>query len=218
MAVTKQLEIVLLPGDGAGSEIAREVRRVLDKIQAIRQNIAFTITEKPFGGSAIALGGEALSESTLQTCRGADAVILCGCGDDKYGLEPEEALLRLRSELGVYVNFRPIKFPSTQLYHQSPFKLSAIKGTDITFVRDLTGGVYYGERQETDPASGIAYDTTCYSRETIQRIARWAGSYATQSSPQRPFTPLTSTMSWLRHGCGDQLSATFLRKSSQTCH
>ncbi|OBT60129.1 hypothetical protein VE03_10717 [Pseudogymnoascus sp. 23342-1-I1] len=185
MAASKRFEIVLLPGDGAGPELAKEVRRVLDKIQAIRQNIAFTITEKPFGGSAIALSGEALSESTLETCRRADAVILCGCGDIKYGLEPEKALLRLRSELGVYVNFRPIKFSSTQLYHQSPFKLSAIEGTDITFVRDLIGGVYYGKRQEADTTNAIAYDTTSYSREAIQRIARWAGSYATQSSPPK---------------------------------
>lgn len=186
MSVNKQFKIALLPGDGAGAELAHEVRQVLDKIQNVR-GIQFEIYEELFGGNAIAKGAPALSESTLQTCLESDAVILCGCGDKRYGTKPEEALLKLRSNLGLCVNLRPIKFPSVQLQQCSAFKPSLVDGIDITFVRDLNSGVYYGKREAASSKNDYtAYDTTEYSRSHIENIARWAGQYAMLSTPPKP--------------------------------
>ncbi|KAL5352584.1 hypothetical protein ACLOAV_002532 [Pseudogymnoascus australis] len=184
---SKHFKITLLPGDGAGRELADQAQKVLEKIQSIRPSITFDVFEQNFGAVEIAKGNEGLSDAALRSCLDSDAVLLCGCGDKRYGSEPEKALLELRSQLGVFVNFRPVRFPSVQLHPCSSFKEHFIDGVDITFVRDLTAGVYYGKRQEARPANGdVAFDTTEYSKTHIERIARWAGEYSKLFTPPKP--------------------------------
>ncbi|PVH77349.1 hypothetical protein DL98DRAFT_573776 [Cadophora sp. DSE1049] len=186
MSNSSPLRILILPGDGAGRELASVARRVLDKIQTIRPRINLDIQERDFGGSALAKGSEALSDATLQHCKNSDAVLLCGCGDSRYGLQPEQALLKLRSALGVFVNLRAVSFPSEQLVSCSAYKSNVIDRVDITFVRELTSGVYYGLRQEASLENEqTAFDTTEYSRAQIERTARWAGDYARRFSPPK---------------------------------
>ena len=179
-------KLTILPGDGWGPELSAYARQVLTTLETFRENVSFEIVDHPFGGAALVAGTEtALPISTLQACRNSDAVLVCGCGNLQYGTQPEKALLALRKELGVYANIRPVSFPSNQLVHQSAYKEDAVKGLDIVFVRDLTGGVYYGPKKESGE-EGEAYDTTQYSRTEIERLARWAGSYAMRFNPPKP--------------------------------
>uniref|UniRef100_A0A0B7KI24 Isopropylmalate dehydrogenase-like domain-containing protein n=1 Tax=Bionectria ochroleuca TaxID=29856 RepID=A0A0B7KI24_BIOOC len=95
--------------------------------------------------------------------------MICQCGDPRYGIKPEEGLLTLRKELGASVNVRPVRFPSSQVVQQSAFRAEVVEQLDITFFRDLTGGAYYGPKQEAGE-DGEAYDMTIYSRQTIQSL------------------------------------------------
>ncbi|KAH6876745.1 hypothetical protein B0T10DRAFT_585145, partial [Thelonectria olida] len=179
-------QVAILPGDGQGPQLASFAERALSLIQHVRRDISFKISNHAFGGVALAAGnGTALPPSTLDACRGSDAIIVCGCGDPRYGIEPEQGLLALRRELGACTNIRPVKFPSTQLVQQSAYKPELVEQLDITFFRDLTSGVYDGPKQEAGD-DGEAYDTTKYSRQTIERLARLAGTYATQFTPPKP--------------------------------
>lgn len=179
--------ISLLPGGGSGPVLANHVRSILSTIQDVRRVCSFRISEHPFGKAAIDDGLQALPSSTLRACLAADAVILCGFSSDaRYRNQPEEALLRLRSELDLSANIRKVTFPSTQLMQLSTFREDAIADLDVTFVRDLTGGIYYGARQEAHADCEVAYDTTEYTREHIERLAMWTGAFATQSSPPKP--------------------------------
>ncbi|KAM5355127.1 hypothetical protein ACJ41O_001773 [Fusarium nematophilum] len=180
----RTFQVAVLPGDGHGPQLASYVERTLDLIQHVRPDISFKISEHDFGGAALASTGTPLPESTLDACRQSDTVIVCACGDPRYGIEPEQGLLALRQELEACVNIRPVKFPSTQLVERSSYKPEVVEKLDITFFRDLTGGIYYGARKEG--GDGEAYDTTSYSRQTIERIARLAGTYAMQFSPPKP--------------------------------
>ncbi|KAM0209996.1 hypothetical protein ACHAQI_006108 [Fusarium lateritium] len=178
-------KIALLPGDAQGSQLASCAERVLNLIQHVRPGIAFQISKHDFGGVALSAGQQsALPASTLDACRQSDATIVCACGDPKYGIKPEQGLLSLRQELGVCANIRPVKFPSAQLAQQSSYKPELVEELDITFFRDLTGGVYYGPKQEAGP-DGQAYDTTQYSRQTVEKLARLAGTYAMQFTPPK---------------------------------
>ncbi|KAF4451016.1 3-isopropylmalate dehydrogenase [Fusarium albosuccineum] len=182
----RSFQIALLPGDGQGPQLASFVERTLGLIQDIRRDVSFKISKHDFGGVALATdAGTALPSSTLDACRQSDAVIVCGCGDPRYGIEPEQGLLALRQELGASVNIRPARFPSAQLVQQSSYKPDLVERLDITFFRDLTGGVYYGPKQEAGE-DGEAYDITKYSRQTIERLARLAGKYAMQFTPPKP--------------------------------
>jgi 3-isopropylmalate dehydrogenase len=154
--------IVLLPGDGIGPEIIGAATRVLDAVGD------FTYEEQPFGGAAIDATGEPLPASTLDACRQADAVLLAAVGGPKWdhgGPRPEAGLLGLRKELGLYANLRPVKaIPA--LAGSSPLK--DVEGVDLLVVRELTGGIYFGEKQEgTEHAS----DLCAYNREEVERIA-----------------------------------------------
>ncbi|KAF2648346.1 aconitase iron-sulfur domain-containing protein [Lophiostoma macrostomum CBS 122681] len=186
MVHTKTFNIAVLPGDGAGPALAAHARRVLDAIQQTRGRHAFVLSELPFGAFALDAGASsALPVDTLSSCKAADAVLLCGCGGlAHHGTQPEQALLRLRSELGTNANIRPVSFPSIQLVAASAYKPDVVADLDITFVRDLTGGVYYGRRQEADQ-HGLAYDTTEYSRHRIQSLAQWAGRHAMHFTPPK---------------------------------
>lgn len=178
-------EIALLPGDGIGPQLAMYAKQTLNVVQNIRSRLHFNVTELPFGGAALTAGeSSALPLSTREACQQSDAVMICGCGDPKYKLEPEKALLTLRKELGTYVNVRPVSFPSDELADHSAYKSDIVRGLDITFVRDLTGGVYYGQRKEAGDGDE-AYDMTEYSRQEIERLARWAGTYAMKFDPPK---------------------------------
>ena len=162
--------IVTLPGDGIGPEI---LAPTLDLLRAVGD---FEFESHPFGGASIDLHGIALTDETLAACRGADAVLLAAVGGpkwdstDPHAPRPEQGLLGLRKGLGLYANLRPVK-PLPALYDASPLRRERIEGTDLLVVRELTGGIYFGEKTRTED---YASDVCAYSREEIERIARTA--------------------------------------------
>ena len=163
--------IIVLPGDGIGPEITQAVLRVL---RAIDPDLEFE--EHPFGGASIDAHGTALTDEVLEACRGADAVLLAAVGGPKWDTtdpnkpRPEQGLLGLRKGLGLFANLRPVR-PLEPLYDASPLKRELIQGTDLLVVRELTGGIYFGEKTRT---ADSASDACVYSREEIERIARVA--------------------------------------------
>ena len=162
--------IVTLPGDGIGPEILAPTLDLLNRFGD------FEFEEHPFGGAAIDLHGTALTDDTLAACKQADAVLLAAVGGPKWDTtdahapRPEQGLLGLRKGLGLYANLRPVK-PLPALYESSPLRRERIEGTDLLVVRELTGGIYFGEKTRTDD---YASDVCAYSREEVERIARIA--------------------------------------------
>ena len=162
--------IVTLPGDGIGPEITRATLRVLDAVGD------FAYDERAFGGAAIDAHGTALTDETLGACRNADAVLLAAVGGPKWDStdpdapRPEQGLLGLRKGLGLYANLRPVK-PVPALYDASPLRREVIEGTDLLVVRELTGGIYFGEKTRT---ADRASDLCVYTVGEIERIARTA--------------------------------------------
>ena len=141
-------KIVLLPGDGIGPEVVREAEAVLVRIAA-KFGHSFSFSTHMIGGCAIDATGNALPDDTLAACRVADAVLLGAVGgpkwdDPKAKTRPEAGLLKIRKELGLYANLRPITTFGC-LLDSSPLKRHIIEGTDILFFRELTGGLYFGE-------------------------------------------------------------------------
>jgi 3-isopropylmalate dehydrogenase len=165
--VTDRPKIAALPGDGIGPEIMAAARRLLDALGD------FEIEEHPVGGASIDAHGSALTPEVLEACRGADAVLLAAVGGPKWDTtdpsapRPEQGLLGLRKGLGLYANLRPVR-PARALLDSSPLKRERIEGTDLLVVRELTGGIYFGDRGRRD---GAAYDTCVYSEGEIERIA-----------------------------------------------
>jgi 3-isopropylmalate dehydrogenase len=162
--------IVLLPGDGIGPEIARAAVEVLGAVTELDYE------QHLFGGASIDAHGTALTEETLEACRRADAVLLAAVGGPKWDTtdptkpRPEQGLLGLRKGLGLFANLRPVR-PLPALYDASPLKREVIDGTNLLVVRELTGGIYFGEKTRSkDRAS----DACVYTREEIERIARVA--------------------------------------------
>src|SRR5215208_7126603 len=162
--------IVTLPGDGIGPEILASATRVLDAVGS------FSYEEHPIGGASIDAHGAALTDATVAACRGADGVLLAAVGGPKWdstdpgAQRPEQGLLALRKALGLYANLRPVR-PLPALYDASPLKRAVIEGTDLLVVRELTGGIYFGEKTRT---ATTASDLCVYSVEEIERIARIA--------------------------------------------
>ncbi|HUN79080.1 MAG TPA: 3-isopropylmalate dehydrogenase [Solirubrobacteraceae bacterium] len=162
--------IVTLPGDGIGPEIMAPALRVLDAVGE------FEFDEHPFGGAAIDAHGVALTDDTLTACRDADAVLLAAVGGPRWDStdpaapRPEQGLLGLRKGLGLYANLRPVK-PLPALYDASPLRRERIEGTDLLVVRELTGGIYFGEKTRTEHS---ASDLCLYTTAEIERIARTA--------------------------------------------
>ncbi len=163
--------IVLLPGDGIGPEIIGPAVEVLRAA-----GVEFDTEEHPFGGASIDAHGTALTDETLEACRGADAVLLAAVGGPKWDTtdpakpRPEQGLLGLRKGLGLFANLRPVR-PVPALYDASPLKRELIEGTDLLVVRELTGGIYFGEKTRTEDS---ASDVCVYTRAEIERIARVA--------------------------------------------
>jgi 3-isopropylmalate dehydrogenase len=162
--------IVTLPGDGIGPEI---MEPTLELLEALGD---FEFDEHLFGGASIDAYGIALTDEVLEDCRKADAVLLAAVGGPQWDTtdpaapRPEQGLLGLRKGLGLYANLRPVK-PLPALYDASPLKRELIEGTDLLVVRELTGGIYFGEKTRTATS---ASDVCAYSTEEIERIARTA--------------------------------------------
>jgi 3-isopropylmalate dehydrogenase len=163
--------IVTLPGDGIGPEVLASALEVLG---AVADDLAYE--EHPFGGAAIDAHGTPLTDETLAACRRSDAVLLAAVGGprwdstDPQAPRPEQGLLALRKGLGLYANLRPVRL-SPALVDASPLKRELIEGTDMLVVRELTGGIYFGEKTRTDDH---ASDLCEYTTEEIERIARTA--------------------------------------------
>jgi 3-isopropylmalate dehydrogenase len=162
--------IVTLPGDGIGPEI---MAPALELLRAVGE---FEFEEHPFGGASIDLHGVALTDEVLRACREADGVLLAAVGGprwdttDPHRPRPEQGLLGLRKGLGLYANLRPVR-PLPALYEASPLRRERIEGTDLLVVRELTGGIYFGEKTRT---ADSASDVCCYTTAEIERIARIA--------------------------------------------
>ena len=162
--------IVFLPGDGIGPEIGVAARRALEALGD------FEISEHLIGGASIDEHGTALTDEVLETCRGSDAVLLCAVGGPKWDTtdpdqpRPEQGLLGLRKGLGLFANLRPVR-PSEALLEASPLRRERIQGTDLLVVRELTGGIYFGDSGRDGDR---AHDDCAYTVEEIERIARVA--------------------------------------------
>ena len=162
--------IAVVAGDGIGPEVTAEAVQVLGAIAA-RFHHEFELIDAPFGGVAIDLHGDPLPPATLQTCLDADAVLLGAIGGPKWSspqlkVRPEQGLLRLRKELGVYANVRPISLHPA-LRDASTLKGEVLEGVDLVFVRELTGGIYFGARTRT---ATEASDLCSYSVLEIERV------------------------------------------------
>jgi 3-isopropylmalate dehydrogenase len=163
--------IVLLPGDGIGPEITAPTVELLGAA-----GVAADYDEHVFGGASIDVHGIALTDETLAACRAADAVLLAAVGGPRWDTtdpskpRPEQGLLGLRKGLGLYANLRPVR-PLPALYDASPLKREVIDGTDLLVIRELTGGIYFGEKTRTEDR---ASDACVYTREEVERIARVA--------------------------------------------
>jgi len=175
----RSFAIAVLPGDGIGKEIVPEAVKVLEAIGRLH-GLAFSFKEAVVGGGAIDLHGRPLPDESLATAREADAVLLGAVGGPKWdgidsSIRPEKALLGLREQLGLYANLRPARlFP--QLIDASTLKREVIEGTDLLVVRELTGGIYFGEPRGIKPyrneERGI--NTEVYTTKEISRIAKTA--------------------------------------------
>ncbi|KAI6783937.1 uncharacterized protein J7T54_001813 [Emericellopsis cladophorae] len=173
--------IVVLGGDHCGPEVVAEGIKILKTIEANKPSAGkFNLKEHLMGGCSIDAHGTPLTDETLQAAQAADAVLLGAIGGPKWGtgaVRPEQGLLKIRKEMGTYGNLRPCFFASDSLVDYSPLKASVCKGTDFVIVRELTGGIYFGDRKEDD-GSGEAWDMEPYSRPEIERVARLAGFLA----------------------------------------
>src|SRR4051794_12039292 len=164
-------KIVTLPGDGIGPEIIAPAIEVLDTLVP-----GIEYEEHLFGGASIDAHGVALTDEVTAACKNADAVLLAAVGGPKWDStdstkpRPEQGLLGIRKELGLFANLRPVR-PLPALYDASPLKRERIEGTDLLVVRELTGGIYFGEKIRTET---YASDLCPYSTEEMQRIARIA--------------------------------------------
>ncbi|ROV98293.1 hypothetical protein VSDG_04443 [Cytospora chrysosperma] len=172
--------IVVLGGDHCGPEVLR-------KVEALSPSAGkFNLQDHLFGGASIDASGTPLTDEALEACKSANAVLLGAIGGPEWGpsspVRPEVGILKLRKELGTYGNLRPCSFASDSLVDSSPLKAEICRGTDFTVVRELTGGIYFGERKEDD-GSGFAMDTEPYSRAEIERIARLSAFLALAQDP-----------------------------------
>lgn len=174
--------LVLLPGDGIGPEIVAQAQLVLTAV-AEAFGHQFSFASHQIGGLAIDQTGEPLPAATIEACRAADAVLLGAVGGPKWDdpsakTRPEAGLLKIRKELGLFANLRPIKI-FAELVDASPLRREIITGTDILFFRELTGGIYFGESGRTGSgATEAAFQSMVYSVPEVERIVRLAAAAA----------------------------------------
>lgn len=181
-------KIVILPGDGIGPEIIKEAVKVLDVVSD-KYNLGLEYDYDLIGGSAIDEYGEPFADSTLKKCEAADAVLMGAVGGPKWdeleaSIRPEKGLLKIRSKLGLYANLRPaILYP--QLADASSLKAELVAGLDILIVRELTGGIYFGEPRgirTLEDGQKQGFNTYVYSESEIERIGRTAFEMAQKRS------------------------------------
>ncbi len=175
-------KIALLPGDGIGPEIIKETVKVLKAIEK-KYNHTFQFSEALVGAAAIKQTGNPFPDETYEICKNSDAVLFGAIGDPAFDnnpkarVRPELGLLNMRKKLGLYANIRPVTtFPS--LLEKSPLKRHLIENVDFMMIRELTGGIYYGELRGRTEDGTKAYDTNVYSKEEISRVTRLAFEYA----------------------------------------
>lgn len=174
-----KLNIAVLPGDGIGPEIMEQGVAVMDAIAA-KFGHSVTYREALCGACAIDAVGDPFPEATYQACVDADAVLFAAVGDTKYDndpkakVRPEQGLLAMRKRLGLFANIRPVQTFKC-LLHMSPLRPELVDGADFVCIRELTGGMYFGEKYQDE---NKAYDTNYYSRPEIERILRVAFEYA----------------------------------------
>ena len=174
-----KLNIAVLAGDGIGPEISAQGVAVM---QAVCQKFGHEATFTPalVGAAAIDAVGDPFPEDTYEICKQADAVLFSSVGDPKFDnnpnakVRPEQGLLAMRKKLGLFANIRPVQTFDC-LIHKSPLKDELVRGADFVCIRELTGGMYFGEKKEGDD---YAYDTNAYSREEVERILKVAYAYA----------------------------------------
>ena len=172
-------KIIVIAGDGIGREVTASAVEVLKKVDE-KFNIGFEFENRDAGGTAYEKFGEPLPAATLDACKAADAVLFGAVGGKKWDtlpvhLRPEKALFGLRKGLGLFANLRPVKVYSP-LIDGSPLKPELVEGADLLIVRELVGGIYFGERCESEIVDGVesAWDTEKYSVPEIERIAKLA--------------------------------------------
>ena len=176
-----KLKIAVLPGDGIGPEISEQGVNVMTAVcNKFGHEVSYT--HAICGADAIDKVGDPFPEETFKICMEADAVLFSAVGDPKFDnnpaakVRPEQGLLAMRKKLGLFANIRPIQTFDC-LIHKSPLKDELVKGADFICIRELTGGMYFGEKKE---GSDFAYDTNAYSREEVERILKEAYKYARQ--------------------------------------
>jgi 3-isopropylmalate dehydrogenase len=172
-----KLKIAVLAGDGIGPEVTAEATAVLRAVAAAGGH-NFEYVELPVGGTAITNFGTPLPEKTLQESLQSDAVLMGAVGDNKFNAlppseRPEAGLLKIRKELGGFANLRPsVAYPA--LAENSPLRAEVTKGVDILFVRELLGGLYFGEPRQWDKAAGKSWNTMVYTKDEVVRVAKVA--------------------------------------------
>jgi 3-isopropylmalate dehydrogenase len=175
-------KIAVLAGDGIGPEIIEQAVKVLNKVGE-KFNHTFEFTEALVGAAAIDAVGNPFPEETYQLCMDSDAVLFGAIGDPKYDndpkakVRPEQGLLAMRKKLGLYANIRPVStFKS--LIHKSPLRKDLVEGADFVVVRELTGGIYFGEPRGRSEDATQAFDTCVYNKEEVRRITKLGFEYA----------------------------------------
>ena len=174
-----ELKIAVLAGDGIGPEISAEGVKVM-KAVCSKFGHQVTFTEALCGAAAIDAVGNPFPEETQKACQDADAVLFSAVGDPRFDnnpnakVRPEQGLLAMRKQLGLFANIRPVQTFDC-LIHKSPLKDELVRGADFVCIRELTGGMYFGEKKEGDD---YAYDTNAYSRHEVERILKVAFEYA----------------------------------------
>lgn len=174
-----ELKIAVLAGDGIGPEISAEGVKVMKAICS-KFGHQVTFREALCGAAAIDAVGNPFPEETLKACQDAEAVLFSAVGDPRFDnnpnakVRPEQGLLAMRKQLGLFANIRPVQTFDC-LIHKSPLKDELVRGADFVCIRELTGGMYFGEKKEGDD---YAYDTNAYSRHEVERILKVAFEYA----------------------------------------
>ncbi|MCK5068606.1 MAG: 3-isopropylmalate dehydrogenase [Bacteroidales bacterium] len=183
-----EYKIAVLSGDGIGPEIVEQAIKVL-KAVGKKFNHTFHFTQALVGAIAIDQMGDPFPEETFQLCMDSDAVLFGAIGDPKYDndpkamVRPEQGLLAMRKKLGLYANIRPVTtFPS--LIHKSPLRTDLVEGADFVVVRELTGGIYFGEPRGRSEDLNKAYDTCVYTRPEVERILKLGFEYAAKRNKQ----------------------------------
>ncbi|MCK5691949.1 MAG: 3-isopropylmalate dehydrogenase [Bacteroidales bacterium] len=173
--------IAVLAGDGIGPEIVEQAIKVL-KAVGVKYKHNFNFTEALVGATAIDQVGDPFPEETFQLCMNSDAVLFGAIGDPKYDndpkakVRPEQGLLAMRKKLGLYANIRPVTtFPS--LIHKSPLRKDLVEGADFVVIRELTGGIYFGDKGRSEDLN-TAFDTCVYTRFEVERILELGFEYA----------------------------------------